>query len=143
MARVKNLRTNTLQTKTLHWCRKNLVILDEYLNIPSNVDAVTIQVISDNLERSGLFLPIDKKAFIQNEKSLADQPRFEDWKIIKAQHLISGKVTKSNEKIAVEFRLFDVTVSDVVKLPDTLKSFSLSPTPSYNVLSVSRTCNKC
>ena len=32
MARVKNLRTNTLQTKTLHWCRKNLVILDEYLN---------------------------------------------------------------------------------------------------------------
>ena len=32
MARVRNLRTNTLQTKTLHWCRKNLVILDEYLN---------------------------------------------------------------------------------------------------------------
>ena len=32
MARVKNLRTGTLQTKTLHWCRKNLVILDEYLN---------------------------------------------------------------------------------------------------------------
>ena len=32
VARVKNLRTNTLQTKTLHWCRKNLVILDEYLN---------------------------------------------------------------------------------------------------------------
>jgi len=24
MARVKNLRTGTLQTKTLHWCRKNL-----------------------------------------------------------------------------------------------------------------------
>jgi len=32
VARVKNLRTNTLQTKTLHWCKKNLVILDEYLN---------------------------------------------------------------------------------------------------------------
>ena len=25
MARVRNLRTNTLQTKTLHWCRKNLI----------------------------------------------------------------------------------------------------------------------
>tara|TARA_Y100000004_G_scaffold148150_1_gene169578 strand:- start:148 stop:369 length:222 start_codon:yes stop_codon:yes gene_type:complete len=25
MARVKNLRTETLQTKTLHWCRKNLI----------------------------------------------------------------------------------------------------------------------
>jgi len=66
------------------------------------------QVVSDNLERSGLFLPIDSKAFIQSEESLDNQPRFEDWKIIKAQHLISGKVTKSDEKIAVEFRLFDV-----------------------------------
>ena len=25
MARIKNLRTETLLTKTLHWCRKNLI----------------------------------------------------------------------------------------------------------------------
>ena len=25
MARIKNLRTEVLQTKTLHWCRKNLI----------------------------------------------------------------------------------------------------------------------
>ena len=25
MARVKNLRTEAMQTKTLHWCRKNLI----------------------------------------------------------------------------------------------------------------------
>ena len=25
VARVKNLRTGVLQTKTLHWCRKNLI----------------------------------------------------------------------------------------------------------------------
>ena len=65
-------------------------------------------VISDNLERSGLFLPIDKKAFIQSEKSLANQPRFEEWKTIKAQHLIAGKINKNNDKISVEFRLYDV-----------------------------------
>jgi len=65
-------------------------------------------VISDNLERSGLFLPIDKKAFIQNEKSLSQQPRFEDWKIIKAQHLVAGKIIKKEGKISVEFRLYDV-----------------------------------
>ena len=65
-------------------------------------------VISDNLERSGLFLPIDKKAFIQSEKSLANQPRFEEWKTIKAQHLIAGKIDKKNDKISVEFRLYDV-----------------------------------
>ena len=66
------------------------------------------KVISDNLERSGLFLPIDQKAFIQNEESLSNQPRFEDWKVIKAQHLVSGKIIKKEDKISVEFRLFDV-----------------------------------
>ena len=66
------------------------------------------QVISDNLERSGFFLPISKKAFIQDIASLSIQPRFEDWKIIKSQHLIAGKVLKSNNKITVEFKLYDV-----------------------------------
>ena len=65
-------------------------------------------VISDNLERSGLFLPIDNKSFIQNIESLANRPRFEDWKIIKAQHLISGKVSSQNDRITVEFRLYDI-----------------------------------
>ena len=44
-------------------------------------------VISDNLQRSGLFIPINQKAFIQSSESLSDQPRFEDWKILKTQHL--------------------------------------------------------
>jgi len=65
-------------------------------------------VISDNLERSGLFKPIERKSFIQDEESLSNHPRFEDWKIIKAQHLIAGKIYKKNEKISVEFRLYDV-----------------------------------
>ena len=77
---------------------------DEVLKIGKNIS----QVISDNLERSGLFSPLNKKSFIQDISSLSNQPRFEDWKIIKAQHLISGNVTKSENRIAVEFRLYDV-----------------------------------
>ena len=77
---------------------------DNALKIGKNIS----MVISDNLERSGLFKPIEKKAFIQDEESLSNQPRFEDWKIIKAQHLIAGKIYKKNEKISVEFRLYDV-----------------------------------
>ena len=65
-------------------------------------------VISDNLERSGLFIPIDKKAFIQNNESLTKQLRFEDWRVNKAQHLVAGKISQSDNKIFVEFRLFDV-----------------------------------
>ena len=65
-------------------------------------------VISDNLQRSGLFIPINQKAFIQSSESLSDQPRFEDWKVIKAQHLVAGKIETNNNKISIEFRLFDV-----------------------------------
>lgn len=65
-------------------------------------------VISDNLQRSGLFIPINQKAFIQSSESLSDEPRFEDWKVIKAQHLVSGKIETNNNKISIEFRLFDV-----------------------------------
>ena len=77
---------------------------DKEVKIGKNIS----MVISDNLERSGLFKPIERKAFIQDEESLSNQPRFEDWKIIKAQHLIAGKIYKKNEKISVEFRLYDV-----------------------------------
>ena len=65
-------------------------------------------VVSDNLERSGLFISLDKKAFIQSNESLSNQPRFEDWKILKTQHLLSGKIENNGNKISIEFRLFDV-----------------------------------
>ena len=65
-------------------------------------------VISDNLERSGLFLPLNRKSFIQDNKSLSQNPRFEDWKLIKAQHLVAGKIKSNNGKITVEFSLYDV-----------------------------------
>ena len=67
------------------------------------------KVISDNLERSGLFLPIDRDAFIQNNEELSKQIRFEDWKVIKSQYLISGGIQKnSNEQIIVCYKLFDI-----------------------------------
>ncbi len=48
------------------------------------------RVVSDDLERSGLFAPIDHKAFIQDAASLQNGPRFQDWKLINAQALVSG-----------------------------------------------------
>ena len=66
------------------------------------------KIIETNLLRSGLFNPLEKESFVQEPDIAHLKPRFEDWKLIKAQHLISGKVIQSNEKITVEFRLFDV-----------------------------------
>jgi TolB protein len=49
-------------------------------------------VISADLERSGLFRPIDQGAFIQDAASLRKGPRFSDWRLINAQALIQGSV---------------------------------------------------
>ena len=65
-------------------------------------------VVEKNLKRTGLFNPLDKKAFLQNPDVAHLKPRFEDWSLIKAQALVTGQVKIENEKLRVEFRLWDV-----------------------------------
>ncbi|MEQ8193756.1 MAG: Tol-Pal system beta propeller repeat protein TolB [Rhodospirillales bacterium] len=67
------------------------------------------KVISANLERSGLFRPIDQKAFIQTARALNTLPRFGDWRVINAQALVQGRtVMETDGRLRVEFRLWDV-----------------------------------
>src|SRR4029077_3655334 len=66
------------------------------------------QVVSDDLERSGLFRPLDPQSFIQNV-SASEGPRFADWRLINAQALVTGTVQPQGDgKLRVEFRLWDV-----------------------------------
>jgi len=67
------------------------------------------QVITSDLQHSGLFKPIDKQAFIQKITDPNAVPRFDDWKSIKAQALITGRVTQEGDgRLRAEFRLWDV-----------------------------------
>ncbi|WP_421933631.1 Tol-Pal system beta propeller repeat protein TolB [Phenylobacterium sp.] len=66
------------------------------------------QVITGNLERSGLFAPINPAAFIEKGLDVAVQPRFPDWKAINAQALVNGQVTVEGGRLRVDFRLWDV-----------------------------------
>ena len=65
-------------------------------------------IVENNLRTSGLFNPLDKNAFLQAPEIANLKPRFEDWSLIKAQALITGKVNFIDEKLRVEFRLWDV-----------------------------------
>lgn len=66
-------------------------------------------VITADLERSGLFRPIDPKGFLQNLTSLDVQPRFQDWRTLAAQALVQGAVEPlPNGQARVAFRLWDV-----------------------------------
>ena len=66
------------------------------------------EIVENNLKQSGLFNPLNKDAFLQKPDIAHLKPRFEDWALIKAQALITGKVTYADEKLRVEFRLWDV-----------------------------------
>jgi TolB protein len=65
-------------------------------------------VISGNLQRSGLFRPLDPAAFVERDLNIAVQPRFADWKQINAQALVNGQVTVEGGRLRVDFRLWDV-----------------------------------
>ncbi len=67
-------------------------------------------VITRNLERSGLFRPIDPAAFIIEPGGMTVRPRFQDWRIINAQALVTGRVVPGGDpaRLTVEFRLWDV-----------------------------------
>jgi TolB protein len=68
-----------------------------------------MSVVSADLERSGLFKPIDPKSFIQDAASLRVSPRFGDWRLINAQEVVSGGVTTQPDgALKIEFRLWDV-----------------------------------
>ncbi|RFC67815.1 Tol-Pal system protein TolB [Mesorhizobium denitrificans] len=65
-------------------------------------------IVAADLKRSGLFAPIDKAAFVEKISNPDAQPRFEDWKVINAQALVTGRVsTEADGRIRAEFRLWD------------------------------------
>ncbi len=66
-------------------------------------------LIRANLERSGLFRPLDPASFIEHQTNINVQPRFADWRIIKTDALLSGRlVMESDNRMRIEFRLWDV-----------------------------------
>jgi len=76
---------------------------------PSDLGTRISEVITADLESSGLFRPIARAAFIQTDLSFADIPRFPDWRIISADALVVGRVSQPGDgQLKVEFRLWNV-----------------------------------
>jgi TolB protein len=69
----------------------------------------TTQVVSADLERSGLFKPISPAAFLERGVNMDVTPRFQDWKVLNAQALVVGRVTDTGDgRLRGEYRLWDV-----------------------------------
>ena len=75
----------------------------------SDIGRNVTAVISGNLQRSGLFAPINPAAFIEKITNSDNVPRFTDWRTINAQALVTGRITRQGDgRLKAEFRLWDV-----------------------------------
>ena len=66
-------------------------------------------VVQADLERSGLFQPLDRASFLEQVRDVNAAPRFPDWRSIRADALVVGRIVKGGDgKVGAEFRLWDV-----------------------------------
>lgn len=73
------------------------------------IGANIASLVTSDLERTGLFRPVNRDAFIQNSVAINERPRFGDWRIINTLALVTGRATlESDGRLRVEFRLWDV-----------------------------------
>ena len=85
-----------------------------YFSIENDLKELKLQnnipnLIANNLVNSGLFKLLNRDAYMQNPEQLNSSPKFRDWRIIDAQALITGKISKkSDNKINVRVELWDI-----------------------------------
>jgi TolB protein len=66
-------------------------------------------VVRADLERSGIFRPLDPRSFLERVKDINTPPTFASWRVINAQALVTGAVgTQPDGRLKVDFRLWDV-----------------------------------
>lgn len=83
------------------------------------------EVVSNDLQRSGLFRPVDKRAFLEDPTGLSVRPNFNNWRVLNAQALVvGGAELKVDGELKVEFRLWDVFAEQA------MTGLSLSTAPS-------------
>ncbi len=67
------------------------------------------QIISADLDRSGLFKTINPASFIERVASVDVAPQFQNWRVLNAQALVVGRVTETGDgRLRGEYRLWDV-----------------------------------
>ena len=84
------------------------IAIPDFLGDPQ-VGANVAGVVRADLERSGLFRPLDPHGFAEHVTNINAVPNFGSWRAITAQGLVTGQVTQQPDgRLRVDFRLWDV-----------------------------------
>lgn len=85
------------------------IAIPPFLGEDPNFAREVSDVVTGDLERSGLFQPLDPASFIEKIQDTNAPPRFQEWRVLNAQALVVGRVVRGQDgRMLVEFRLWDV-----------------------------------
>jgi TolB protein len=85
------------------------IAIPEFLSDDARFGIDIANIVAADLERSGLFQPLDRASFIDNVRNLDSVPRFADWRALNAQGLAIGRATRGGDgRYVAEVRLWDV-----------------------------------
>jgi len=83
------------------------IAIPDFMGDPQGANIA--KVVRADLERSGLFKPLDPKSFVEQIKSINVSPNFANWRVINAQGLVTGQASmQSDGRLRADFRLWDV-----------------------------------
>jgi TolB protein len=84
------------------------IAIPQFLGDDPRFVAEVTNVVTADLERSGLFRPLPSASFIDRVRDFNTPPRFPDWRAIGAQAVVVGRAGRSSDgRYFAEFRLFD------------------------------------
>jgi TolB protein len=85
------------------------IAIPQFLGDDARFAAEVTGVVTADLERSGLFRPLEPASFIERIRSINTPPRFQDWRVIGAQAVVVGRAGRASDgRYFSEFRLYDV-----------------------------------
>jgi TolB protein len=92
--------------------RPRPIAVPEFMGEDPRLGLEVADVVAADLERSGLFRPLDRASFLERPRDLNVAPRFGDWRAISAEGVVVGRVSRlADGRVQAEFRLWDVLLS--------------------------------
>lgn len=94
-----------------------IAIVDFFSNNGSDSKTGTeiSNIIKNNLELSGLFLPLDSRMFIESKQTLATSGHnIKNWNVLKARFLVYGNIEEHGFQFTVRFKLVDVVTGEIM-----------------------------
>jgi len=66
------------------------------------------RIVSDDLERSGYFEPLERSAMFERPTS-GDDVRYGDWRALDVRYLVAGRVSREGEGYRIRYELMDIS----------------------------------